>query len=372
MCYKYIKLIVVSTVLLQAAPQAFNSLGDELEAFQEDCRSFEKVSSVPAEIKEKCKVFYPQLTRAFEVGYKLDPYIDDENINEKEVNRYLKLLRKLDKRKEKILHLLYAESSKARRQKNFTYYSQLIGNYNIRLYSVDYEFMEKNKKIFGHNKRYISHIKYIEELEAQRLRGAKAKRVQYKKKKKTKNELLSQMNQKGLIASLLQQKSPKAFSSLGDELEAFQEDCKMFQEISTIPVAIEEKCNKFNLQLHKAFEVGYKLDPYVERDDIKEKELHRYLFLLRHLDKRKENILRFIYAEARKARKEKNFYYYSQLISNYNVALFTSDYDFMEKYKKIFSKNERYISHIKHIEYLREERLKREKAKRVQYKKSRA
>jgi hypothetical protein len=229
--------------------------------------------------------------------------------------------------------------------------------------------MEKNKKIFSKNKRYISHIKYMEESEAQRLKGKKAKRVQYKKKQKPENELLVQMNQKGLITRILQQKSPKAFNSLGDELEAFQEDCKMFQEISTIPIEIEEKCNKFNLKLHKAFEVGYKLDPYIDDDNINEKELHKYLFLLRHLDKRKENILRFIYSEARKARKDKNFYYYSQLISNYNVALFASDYEFMEKYKKIFSKNKRYISHIKFIEYLRAERLKREKAKRTQYKK---
>ncbi len=96
MYYKYIKLILISTGLLQAAPQAFNSLGDELEAFQEDCRSFEKVSQLPLEIKEKCNAFYPQVHKAFEVGYKLDPYIDDDTINEKEVNRYLKLLRDLD------------------------------------------------------------------------------------------------------------------------------------------------------------------------------------------------------------------------------------------------------------------------------------
>jgi len=72
MFYKYIKLLLVSTVLLQASPEAFNSLGDELEAFQKDCRSFEKVSLIPGEIKEKCNVFYrnvfyPQMNKAFEV-----------------------------------------------------------------------------------------------------------------------------------------------------------------------------------------------------------------------------------------------------------------------------------------------------------------
>jgi hypothetical protein len=122
--------------------------------------------------------------KAFEVGYKLDPYIDDDNINEKEANRYLKLLRKLDKRKDKILYLMYAEASKARKQKNFTYYSQLIANYQIKLYSVDYEFMGKHKKIFSKNKRYVSHVKYIEYLRVERLKKEKAKRVQYKKSRK--------------------------------------------------------------------------------------------------------------------------------------------------------------------------------------------
>ncbi len=374
MCYKYIKLIVVSTVLLQAAPQAFNSLGDELEAFQEDFRSFQKVSQVPVEIKEKCKLFYPQLHKAFEVGYKLDPYIDDDNINEKELNRYLKLLRKLDKNKENILHLIYAEASKARKQKNFTYYSQLIANDSIELYSVDHEFMGKNKKIFSKNKRYISHIKYMEELRDQRLKGVKAKRVQYKKskeKKKVKSELLEQMNQRGLIASILLQKSPKAFSSLGDELEAFQEDCRSFEKVTHVPVKIKKKCKLYYPRLHNAFEVGYKLDPYIDDDNFNEKELNRYLKRLRKLDKNKENILRLMYAEASKARKQKNFTYYSQLIANDKINLYSVDHEFMEKNKKIFSKNKRYISHIKYIEYLRAERLKREKAEGVQYKKSR-
>jgi hypothetical protein len=56
------------------------------------------------------------------------------------------------------------------------------------------------------------------------------------------------------------------------------------------------------------------------------------------------------------------------LIANYKVELYASDYEFMEENIKIFSKNNRYISHIKYIEYLKEERLKKEKAKYGQYK----
>ncbi len=227
------------------------------------------------------------------------------------------------------------------------------------------------KRYLTNNERYISHVKYIEELREERLKGAKAKRVQYKKGKaqnKVKSELLEKMNQRGLVAGILLQKSPKAFNSLGDELEAFQEDCRSFEKVSQLPLEIKEKCNAFYPQVHKAFEVGYKLDPYIDDDTINEKEVNRYLKLLRDLDTRKENILHLVYAEASKARKQKNFTYYSDLIANYKIKLYSVDYEFMGKYKKIFNNNERYISHVKYIEELTAERLKREKAKRLQYK----
>ena len=358
MFYKYLKLILVSTVILQASPEVFSSLGDELEVFQEDCKEFEKVTLIPKKIKKKCRLFYPQMSKAFDFGYMLDHYVESDTIiNEKELDRYLSLLRHLDKKKASILFLVYSEVNKARKAKNFEYYSQLISNDNIKLYAIDYEFMEKNEKIFSKNKRYVSQLEYIEYLRAQRLKEEKAKWVQYKTYRGEIMSVvpihLSEMDQ--VSTSLLQQRSPKAFSSLGGELEVFRNDCKMFQEISTIPVEIEKKCNTFNLLLDKAFEVGYKLDPSVEEGNVNEKELHKYLSLLRHLDKRRENILRFIYKEARKARKAKNFYYYSQLISNYNIALYDSDYEFMEKYKRGFSKHKRYISHQKYIQYFEAE-----------------
>lgn len=368
MFYKYLKLILVSSVFLQASPEVFSSLGSELEAFQEDCRAFEKVTQIPVKIKKKCKLYYPRLHKAFEVGYKLDPYIDDDNINEKDLSRYLKLLRKLDKNKEHILFLVYFEVNKARKDKNFAYYSQLISNDNIKLYTIDYEFMEKNEKIFSKNKRYISELEYIEYLRTQRLEKEKAKQSRYKTYRgEIMSELPIHLNKNELVStSLLQQTSPKAFSSLGGELEAFQEDCKGFEKLSFIPEKIKKRCQAFYPQVTKAFEIGFKLDPYVESDtDINEKELNRYLSLLRKLDKNKEKILHLIYAEASKARKDKNFTYYSQLIANYKIKLYSVDYEFMEKNKKILGKNERYISHNK---YLSAERLKREKAKRLQYK----
>ncbi|MCO4845781.1 MAG: hypothetical protein KC427_07155 [Sulfurovum sp.] len=372
MFYKYLKFILVSTVFLQASPEVFSSLGDELEAFQEDCKGFEKLSFIPEKIKKRCHTFYPQVSKVFEFGYKLNPYVESDTIiNDKELNRYLSRLRHLDKKKENILFLVYSEVNKARKEKNFTYYSQLISNDNIKLYSIDYEFMGKNEKIFSKNKRYISQLEYIEYLRAERLKKENAKRIKYiTYRGEIMSELPIQLNKNDLVStSLLEQKSPKVFSSLGDELEAFQEDCKGFEKLSFIPEKIKKRCHAFYPQVSKVFEFGYKLDPYVENDAIiNEKELTRYLSLLRKLDKNKEKILHLMHAEVSKARKQKNFTYYSQLIANYQIKLYSVDYAFMEKNKKIFSKNKRYISHIK---YLRAERLRKEKAKRVHYKKGR-
>ncbi len=165
MFHKYLKFILLSTVLIQASPKAFDSLGNNLEAFQEECKSYKKITSLPAKIKTKCKIFNAQVNSAFKVGYQLDPYIDSDNMNVKKFDKYLTLLRKLDKNKEDILDLMYSEITKARKRNNPKYYSQLVANDKIRLYSVDYKYMGENKNIFGKNERYISHIKYLEALE---------------------------------------------------------------------------------------------------------------------------------------------------------------------------------------------------------------
>ncbi len=164
MFYKFLKLIFFSTVLIQASPKTFSSLGDELEIFQEDCKIFQKISPLPTKIKNKCNTFQFQANKSFKVGYKLDPDFDNDIINEKKLNKYLSLLRNLDKKKENILELVYSEATKARKLNNFKYYSQLIAIERIKLYSIDYEFMEKNKDIFEKNSRYISHINYLKYL----------------------------------------------------------------------------------------------------------------------------------------------------------------------------------------------------------------
>ena len=145
MFFKYLKLVLFSTILLQASPKVFNSLGNDLEAFQEDCSIFQASSIVPAIIKKQCETFNFKTTKAFKVGYYIDSYIDSGKISDKKLNNYLSLLRNLDSSKENILKLMYSEVKKARKQNNIKDYSQLIVNNNIKLYSLDYELWTRIK-----------------------------------------------------------------------------------------------------------------------------------------------------------------------------------------------------------------------------------
>lgn len=358
MFYKYLKWVVVSSVFLQAAPLAFDSLGNELEEFKGDCKRFQKIVDISEEISRSCNTYEKQLNQAFDMGYRLDPSVKEEDVNEKKASQYLSKLRKLDKSKENILRLLHVETRKARTQNNFNYYGALISNYKVRLYESDYAFLGKNKKIFGNHSRYITNRDYIFELEEERLKKERAKQAQYKMRKKKK------ILQSGVTISSIDQVSPKAFHSLGNELEEFNRDCQSFQKINGISAQIHNGCSKYQQQLKKAFELGYKLDPSVDAENVNEKASKRYLSKLRLLDQRKENILKLLYVEARKARDNNDFNYYGALTENYKVRLYNSDYTYMEKHKKVFGNNARYIAHNKHLQRLEEERIRRERANR--------
>ncbi len=167
MLYKYLQLILFSTLVLQASPKVFDSLGNELESFQGDCKGYQEISSLPEKIKKQCNVFNSKVNNAFKVGYKLNPDADGD-ISEKKLNTYLSLLRELEEKKENILNLMYSEAKKARKQGNTEYYSQLIENHILRLYSSDYEFMKKNQALFSNNERYTSHIRHLKSLEESR------------------------------------------------------------------------------------------------------------------------------------------------------------------------------------------------------------
>lgn len=178
MIYKYLKLILIASVSMQAAPKVFNSLGNELELFQqENCKYYQKITTLPKKIKKECSTFETEVNNTFKVGYKLDSHIDNE-ISEKKLNQYLFLLRDLDKRKNNILTLIYKEAKKARKNHHTKYYSQLIENDKLRLYSSDYEFMEKNENMFIDNSRFVTHLKHLEYLKKlKKEEDARLKRV---------------------------------------------------------------------------------------------------------------------------------------------------------------------------------------------------
>ncbi len=175
MNYKYLMLILLVTASMQAAPKVFNSLGSDMESFQKDCKAYQEISSLPVKIKKQCSVFNVKVNNAFKVGYKLDPYVDSGNISEKKLNKYLALLQQLDEDKKNIIQFVSSEKKKARNEDNIKYYSQLITNDKIKLYSSDYEFMEKNKDVFDKNERYLSHLQDMKDLEERRKNQSKEK-----------------------------------------------------------------------------------------------------------------------------------------------------------------------------------------------------
>lgn len=198
MFFRYLKLIFALTIFTYAAPNAFDSLGNELEAFQKDCKYFEAIPNIPTKIKKECKVFARKVNSAFKIGYKLDSLLEKDKADDKKINQYLTLLRKIDVQKEKILNSLQSEKKKARKSNNITYYAKLIANRNIELYSSDYEFMKEHIDIFSNNKRYQEHKEYLEYLKKQEQQTKK--RPVTTAKKQQKNIKLKNKNDYGITA----------------------------------------------------------------------------------------------------------------------------------------------------------------------------
>ncbi len=89
-----ILLLLTSTV--QSAPKAFDSLGNELESLQKDCKQYLKDPKISKKLQTACKKFNAKVNKAFKVGYPLDASVESNTANEKKVARYLALLRKAD------------------------------------------------------------------------------------------------------------------------------------------------------------------------------------------------------------------------------------------------------------------------------------
>ena len=169
MFFKFV-LYVATLSLLFAAPESFNSLGKELETFNNDCKTYQKMSSLASRVQKQCKKFNQDIKKVFKVGYRLDAIIAKGKENEKLLNKYLKMLRTSDKKKENLIDLIQKTKALARNNANHKVYQQLIQLPSLHLYSADYKFLEVHKHIYVHNDRYKQHVEQGKEreLETQR------------------------------------------------------------------------------------------------------------------------------------------------------------------------------------------------------------
>ncbi|MFK5976291.1 MAG: hypothetical protein QM493_07280, partial [Sulfurovum sp.] len=88
-----------------------------------------------------------------------DAFIKKDNVDLDKVEKYNSLLHELEEKKENILYLIHLEIEKERKKKNIKYYIQLIKSNAIKLGSLDYIFMDKNREKFKQSPKYIIYQK---------------------------------------------------------------------------------------------------------------------------------------------------------------------------------------------------------------------
>ncbi len=180
--YRYVGVFMFLSILINASPKLYQSLGSEIESFNSTCKQYKKINKLPSSINKKCTKFYKDTNKVFKIGYKFDK-MNIEKVSEKRKSKYLRQLRKLDNDKEIILNLIQTEKKKARVSNSINYYSQLININSTWLASSDYEFMDKNKKLFMENDRYTSYAKekeYRKHLKKEKTKQVKNKIVDTK------------------------------------------------------------------------------------------------------------------------------------------------------------------------------------------------
>ncbi len=172
MFYKYLRLILLSTVLLQASPKLFNGYGNQMESFQKDCKEYQKVSLLPKKIKKKCKVYNSKVNRTFKFGYKLDSSVDKDNINLDKAEKYNAMLHSLEDSKSNILSLIKSEIVNARKVENIKYYKQLIIGNEVKISLDEFLFMKDNESKFKKHPQFILYQNKLCKQEMERLREA--------------------------------------------------------------------------------------------------------------------------------------------------------------------------------------------------------
>lgn len=240
MFYNYLKLILFLTIFLHAAPELYITYGEQQERFKKDCQKYKKASLLPEAIKNKCDIYISKANYAFKFGYKLDHHIANYTLSENQKNQYLFLLDKLNKSREDILGLIYFERKKARKEKHIEYYQQLIVGVDVKLSTLDYEFMNKHKAFFLSDYRYMAYQRKIEK---------KQKLIEARRAKKEKDLLKaieSFKEEESLIISTEEEEITKAKKYAQDiqEIEEAKKETEKFNERIGIRTKTVEKIKR--------------------------------------------------------------------------------------------------------------------------------
>ena len=161
-----------------------------------------------------------------------------------------------------------------------------------------------------------------------------------------------------IIFTIYIQATPKLFEFYGKQLEAFNDNCKVYRKNKKISSKIKKQCKKYISTVNKVFKYGYKLDTSVERDTINLDKAEEYNILLHNLEDKKDTIIHLINLEISKATKQSDIKYFKFLLSSFQVEIEPYQYHFMEKFKDSFKKYPKYIKYKEKLLLKREEDLK--------------
>ncbi len=141
---------------------------------------------------------------------------------------------------------------------------------------------------------------------------------------------------------------------MGNKVEAMQKKCKALSKLQSLPEEIQLKCKKFILSADKTFKTGYLLDSDIEKDQADQKELDRYLKLLRSANKDRESILVMLDREEKKALKDKDRELYTELKQSQtqNVVSRTSILDRFKNEVNSKEKSSQYNNDTKYNDFI--------------------
>jgi len=190
-------------------PSTFSSLGRGLAIFKEDCKIYRRQKLLKRKIKKSCKRYINQVNKAFKLGYWLDKHINDKNLDETKLEKFLSKLKKADRAKESIINEIGNEIIKARDNNKAKLFSQLTLSRQIILTQKDYDFMVLYPKVMRSNPQYEGYIEVMRNQEEAQEDIRKAKEKLDKAKGLKAKKELEEHNKKILDQALLDMEQQK-------------------------------------------------------------------------------------------------------------------------------------------------------------------